>query len=444
MDLGAASERWAVRGTAWRRTVIGAVGIIASLTIADVARGDSAADINTLRAGWSRDGLSPIQGQPRLFTHGLPQPLLLPPRLAATDSKECTWLAVLGAQSTSFTVQLAAPPIDESGPQYRSTAGLVQVQHCGAQRRAFQSARVTLRSPRAVVEWIAVAGPKALPSPRQQLLHRDPGFFPRLREPGARPVPAPLDVRVARVEAQAKRGGSDWDDSHLLTGSKRHSTTELLEFQPGCYEVYALGAHRVGPHSAGLDIDLSVQAVQGGALLGDDRSETADAKVSFCVGSATAAVVSVAGIGHGRPAALLRYRYPLAKGFPAGWHPTIRGRMAQAHRGLHAPALDEPPVFLSLGGNGLAKIPLQLDPTGCYLALLTRLKGVTRSINLRVQTRDAEFRSHGGGTQQQSASIGFCNRGDEAPRIDVEARGSAMSWFLGIWRVGAMPPGELP
>ena len=428
---------------AWRRTALAALGTLAGLTSTGVARGDTATDIKTLHAEWSSDGLSAVQGQPRLFTHGLPQRLLLPERLAATESSGCTWLAILGAQSSSFTMQFAAPASNESSPIYRSTAGLVEVQFCADQRRAFQSALVTLRSPRAVVEWIAVVGPKSLPSPRQQLLHRDPGFVPRMRDPGPRPVPAPLDVRVARVEAAAKRGGSDWNDSHLLTGSK-NSTSELLEFKQGCYEVYALGAHRVGPHSAALDIDLSVQAVQGGALLGDDRSETADAKVSFCIGTATAAVVSVAGIGHGRPAALLRYRYPLAKGFPTGWHPTIRARMAQAHRVLHAPALDEPPVFVSLGGNGLAKIPLQLDPEGCYLAMVTRLKGVTQSINLRVQTRDSEFRSHGGATQQQSASLGFCNRGDESPRIDVEARGSAMSWFLGLWRVGTMLPGDLP
>ncbi len=125
------------------------------------------------------------------------------------------------------------------------------------------------------------------------------------------------------------------------------------------------------------------------------------------------------------------------------WGSRARAALAAALWRRRLPPLAEAPVEQRLGVAGVTSIPIPVDPGGCYVAAIGTIRGEPRSVTLtvRVDTRNA-FDSNAG--LVDGAALAFCSSAAERARVDVEVRGSAVAWVLGVWHVGSRSPDEDP
>jgi hypothetical protein len=78
-------------------------------------------------------------------------------------------------------------------------------------------------------------------------------------------------------------------------------------------------------------------------------------------------------------------------------------------------------------------VPLNLEPGACYLAVAALTHGVARGLGLRAFIGTDEIADERGFSATGSV-IAFCAGEQDAGRVVVEARGTALAWGLGIYR----------
>jgi hypothetical protein len=423
--------------------------VVAALGIGCVAadaRADLPGDVERLKAEWKDYGK--LQAfRPRLLERGDVRPLLLPAPIINPTTESCTTLAVIGSPSTNFVLRFVGNAKGElrwpngEWPEV-AVAGAAQLVRCGARKAMLGRLVVEMRSPRAVLEVVAVEAAVPLPSLRRTLPHRDPGPVAPPSSGGPAPLSAPLEQRASAVEGKNRREGAlEVRRRRIDTGDD--GTSELaLRLEPGCHRFDALGLPP--PIAAGrpIDVDLELFSIATGELWGQDRTESADATLSRCVGEPTAARLRFSGSLPAMPIVLLSARWALPQGVRELWGVEVSARMAEAIWRSHNRSLKGSPVYESIGAGGLTALPIEVEPGACYLAAVAPIRGDTSGMALAVQV-GKQHGQNNSGPESSGTTLAFCNEVESRGLLEVETRGSGVAWLIAVWQTGQLPVGQV-
>jgi hypothetical protein len=109
----------------------------------------------------------------------------------------------------------------------------------------------------------------------------------------------------------------------------------------------------------------------------------------------------------------------------------------------HVPALASEAIAIAQGPSGLTPVPLEVEPGGCYVAVVAIDHGHTRGVGLRVVI-GARTASDDRGSGDESALVSFCAGDRSHARAEVEARGVGIGWGLALFRVASGAWGAMP
>jgi hypothetical protein len=409
------------------------------------AQADLAGDLARLTAEWKEYGK--LQGfKPRLLERGDVRPLLVPAAFTDTRAQACTTVAVLGTPSSNFVLRFVPGRAQALFPNGEwpeaSVAGAAQIVRCGARKEMLERLVVEMRSPRAVLEVVAVQAPVPLPSLRRTLPHRDPGPIAPLSSGGPPPASAPLEQRGSGIENRNRREGAVEIRRRRLDTGDDGSGDVLLRFERGCHRLDALSMSGPGASLRGVDVDLELTSIDKRQLLAADRTESADATLTICVGEATPLRLRFGGSLPRMPIALLTARWDLPRGLPEEWDPEVRGRMAEAIWHSHNRSLGGRPVSESIGVGGLTALPIEVEPGACYLAAVAPIRGESTGVGLAAAVGRQHAQNHGG-PEGAGTTVAFCSAGEERALFEIETRGVGVVWLFAVWQTGQLSIGRV-
>jgi hypothetical protein len=418
---------------------------LAALLLAVPARAELEDDVQRLVEVWQRQGRVDVLG-PELLERGRVRPVLLP--LSALDpaQSECTTVAVLGAPSTNFVIEVArsgsVPRWFQSELPTSSVAGAVEVRRCGARRALLSRLTMEMRSPRAAVRVVVARSNEPLPSLVNVLKHRQPGPVAPLTRSGPRPLSAPLQTRVSVIEARVSREGAIQMNRASVPVEANGSGERLIRFAVGCHRLDLLVPSMSEAQPRPVDVDAELITLGQSEVLDVDHTESTDASLSFCVGESTQAALRFAGARPGSAIVLLHARWELPAGLPDYWTAQARARVAEAIRLHHLQTVGGTPVYESLGVQGATLLPLEVEAGACYLVAVAAMRGKPLSIALAAQQGQEASQNHAelGGS---STATAFCAHDSEPATVEVEARGRGLVWLLGVWQTSRLPIGEV-
>jgi hypothetical protein len=409
------------------------------------ARADLPSDVARLTAEWKEYGKFQSL-KPRLLERGDIRPLLLPAVLTDPTTQSCTTVAVLATASSNFVLRFVPERGRISFPNGEwpetSIAGAAQIVRCGARKQMLDRLVIEMRSPRAVVEALAVQAAVPLPSLRRTLPHRDPGPVAPMASGGPPPASAPLEQRAGGIEAKNRREGAVEIRRRRLDAGEDGGGDVLLRFERGCHRLDALSMS--GPSAAmrGIDVDLELMSIDTRELFASDRTESADASLTTCVGEPTPLRLHFSGSLPQMPIALLSARWDLPKGLSEEWDPDVRARMAEAIWHSHNRSLGGRPVFQSIGVGGLTVLPIEVEPGACYLAAVAPIRGESSGVGLAAVLGRQHVQNHGG-PEGAGTTLAFCSEGDERALFEIETRGVGLVWLFAVWQTGQLPIGRV-
>lgn len=428
-----------------QRRWLALLSTLIALFAARPVRADLGTDVADLAKGWSRS-TQVRRLKPQLLERGTIRPLLLSREETDPTTESCTTVAVLGASSTSLILRFLPTDGPLRWPEGEfpetSIAGAAQLVRCGVRKAMLERLAVEMRSPRGVIEVLVARGPRPLPPLLRSLAHRDPGPAAPLGRSGPRPVSAPLRERADALERRARRDGARDVGSRLVTAERDGSGDLPLRLDAGCYRIDVLGIPTPEGWPRGVDMDAELTFLPDGAFGAQDRTESADASLSLCVGARRLARLRFAGTIPSSPVVMLLARWDLPSGLPAAWGPDARARIAEAVRRHHQRDLGDSPVYSSLGVAGVTVLPIELEPGACYLAAVSSIRGEPGGIAIAAQA-DSHRVENNPGSQSAGTAVAFCAGQSDRALIDVEARGVGVVWLLGVWQTGRLPIGEV-
>jgi hypothetical protein len=221
----------------------------------------------------------------------------------------------------------------------------------------------------------------------------------RVERGGVRPLRLP--ERPPRVQDARRREGATRVSSRRFTPLADGSGPFQIELGAGCHRL-----HLVAEPGANVDRDADLLRLDGG-IVSTDHTESSAATLDTGAGAPRTFVVRFVGAGTAGSVTLLAAKWPLPTGLPARWGPEVCGRMAQALREHHGRGIDRLPFRSSLGAGGITLLPIELEPSGCYVAAVTTLADEPSGIALSAQLGERQAQNHavvgGGGT-----AIAFC------------------------------------
>jgi len=423
-----------------RILLVAAAGV--TLGAATPARADLGTDVERLALAWSAFG-HVHRLKPRLLERGEALPLLFPPELVTGKPDGCLTVAVLGTTSMQFLVDPGAS-LGVRGaldmPE-GSLAGALELTRCGPQKEQLASVVLEMRSPRGVLEALAVASERPPPALTAILPHRDPGPMAPPGGSGPRPTVAPLAVRVQAVEQRAARSGALELTNEDLTASAAGTGVELVPLGTGCHEFELLAGERTESDRRSVDLDLEISSIDGSRQLATDKSESNDARALVCVGEPLPVSVRFAGAPPGAHVTLLRARWDLAAGLPERWPAEARAPMSAVLREQRLGLAGAKLVDEALGVQGSTAMPLEVEPGACYLALVIELRGTAQTLALAARSGGREAQSRAS-LDAPGAALSFCAGSSPRALVEVEARGLSLVWMTALWQTGRVRLGE--
>jgi len=407
---------------------------------AALASNELRADIKALSAARAAYGRV-IQLKPRLLERGERLPLELPSELLNPKDASCTTIAVLGVEGAHFVLRFSEldPGAPSSAFPESSAAGALEVTRCGMGKPFLAALTIELRSPRSVLETLVSNAPGAVPPLPEVLPNRNPGSELPLGDPGPRPAPAPVALRIERLEARARREGAASFERQAWLARDDGSGGAVLPLKAGCHELTVLDTT---PPVAGVppvDLDLELLDEEGGAPLFVDRAEDVDAAGSICLATAGNVELRFAGASPDAHLLLTHARWELPIGVPASLGPEARAKLSRLARAWHF-SPTQAPVYQSLGVQGTTALPVQVEPDACYTLLLAPLRGEVQSLSLSALAR-APGQSARGAADVSGSAVSFCARGATIATVEVDGRGTSLAWILAAWVTGRAPPG---
>jgi hypothetical protein len=416
--------------------------VAAALLVPTPARGDLGTDVERVALVWSAFGRV-HRLEPRLLERGEALPLLFPAELVTDDPNGCLTVAVLGTTSMQFLVD----PRAERGVRGAldmpegSLAGALEITRCGPQKSLLSDVVLEMRSPRGVLEVLAVASPKPPPALTAILPHRDPGPLAPPGGSGPRPTVAPLAVRVRAVEQRAARSGAIELTNENFTASAVGTGVELVPLGAGCHQFELLAGERTQSDRRAVDLDIEISSVDGSRLLATDKSESNDARALVCVGDPVPVSMRFAGAPPGAHVTLLRARWELAAGLPERWPSEARASMSAVLREQSLGLTGAKLVDEALGVQGSTAMPVEVEPGACYLAVVIELRGTAQTLALAAQSGPYEAQSRAP-LDAPGTALSFCAGASPRALIEVEARGVSLVWMTALWQTGRVRLGE--
>jgi hypothetical protein len=415
-----------------------ALACASTLGVTAPAAADLGTDVERVKLAWSAFGRV-HHLTPRFLERGDRLPLLLPAELLDPETPGCVTVALLTPTSLHFVLdsQPAEAPPAERAPD-ESLAGALEIARCGADKAAFSSLGVVMRSPQGLLETLVVATPDAAPPLTTVLPHRDPGPIAPLSGSGPRPSMAPLSARARAIEQRAAREGALEFSSEDVQASGAGAGSELFAFGAGCHVLELLADEATSPGLRGADVDIEVSEADGGEILAVDQGESSDARVVFCLGEARALRVRFQGGAPMSRLLMVRTRFELSAELPAPWDSDTRARFSAVIRATHQELRGAKLVDAALGVQGATHMPQRLEPGSCYLALVVPLRGDGAMLSVQAEAgpRSASSRSLPGAP---GTGVGFCTDHDTRAVIEVEARGFGVVWMSALFRTASVP-----
>ena len=407
-------------------------------SLSSAARAELGEDVTRLTAAWREYGVV-RRLPPRLSERTAPSIVFLPLELISDRSASCISVAVLGPTSIHFTLRAvggAHPAESVQEWAQASLAGLIQITRCGARKAQLAALLIEMRSPRAVLEVVAVESRAPIPPSTDILQQRDPGPIAPLMGPGLPKAAAPIAERLASAEVASRAAGGldvqrDWVQSNANgTGSVRRLT------EAGCHHLQVMT--EAGSHFSDLVLIPELSAAAG--LVAVERGDGYTASLSFCAGARTPIGFRFAGAPGGSRVWIVASRVPLPGGLPDSWDSGGRARMA-ALLSRDRVKVDGLPVDQALGVQGSTLMPIAIEPGACYVAALSAMQGQAFSLALGV-TQGSSNAQNRGGPGAKGTLVSFCSRGESQVLIEAEARGSSLTWLFALWQTGRLSLGE--
>jgi len=416
--------------------------LAATLAFSNMASADLGADVERVKLAWASSAKL-VDLSPRLLERGTIRRLFLPKENIDPTNDDCTTVAVLGAPSTNFVLRFLPSEDDAAASRdwpEPSIAGAAQITRCGARKAMLSRIAVEMRSPRGVLEFVVARSSEPMPSLLKTLPHRDPGPPGRRRETGPQASLAPLAERVARVQHRNSQNNARDPYERKVLSSRTGTGTKLFRLDAGCHRFDVLG-EASGDEEHPTDVDMIVKSVAEELVLGEDRSDNADASVEFCVGQQEIVKLSFQGAAPRSEVAVLLASWQLPAGLPEAWGARARASMAEAVGKAQFPALTERPIFATLGVQGPTFLPIEVLPDACYLVVVAAIRGATHGIAIAARS-GGSLGQNQSQPEDTSTSLAFCAEGADRALIEVEAHGSGLGWLLGVWQVGSVALGE--
>ncbi len=414
---------------------------LAGLLGAFPAKAELADDAGRLTRTWGEHGIV-RRLPPRLGERGTPSVIFLPIELLSGPASSCLSVVVLAPPSTHFAVRTAGsaylPDSAEDWPQ-ASLAGLVQITRCGSRKSRLSALVIEMRSPRAVMEVIAVESQQPLEPAVEILPQRDPGPIAPFTGLSLPVTPPAIGARLAATESKARRAGADEVNRESLASSTRGAGLVRRNVEPGCHRFDVLAEPAQGRPALG-DLALMAELPGAASLVDSERGDGLDAAVTLCAGERTSVALRFAGAPPDARMWLVASRVPLPAGVLDGWGSGGKARMA-AVLYRHGVRAGSAPIDQALGVQGPTLMPISVVPGACYVAAVAGVQGQIFGIALAARVGTSEVQNHGG-SSGEGTLVSFCARGADTALVEVDSRGIGLTWLFALWEASRLPLGE--
>ncbi|HET7545082.1 MAG TPA: hypothetical protein VFK05_34695 [Polyangiaceae bacterium] len=415
-----------------RRVLLGlALGSAAWPSVAFADLGSDVRALTNARSPYARV----VRLKPRLLERGERLPLSIPPELLDPKDSSCTTVSLLGVVGVHFVLRFAQadPGAPSTAFPDASAAGASEVTRCGSSKPLLAGAYLEMRSPRGVVETLVANSLSPLPPLTEVLPGRDPGDQLSLGDPGPRPALPPLAVRLSHLSARAQREGAKDFEERASEAGADGSGAESLMLARGCHQ-FAVLSPTTNAGVASVDLDAELVDGESGARLAIDRAEDADAALGVCLGAPTRVELRFIGAAPHAALRVTHARWDLPPGVPSSWGSEASARLARLAWLAHLELLHAP-IYSSLGVQGTTELPLEIEPSACYSALLVPLRGEVHSLSLSVRAHAPGELPHGAADTEGSA-VAFCAQGARLATLGIDGQGSGLAWLLSVWQTG--------
>jgi hypothetical protein len=404
-----------------------------------VARAELVEDVTTLARAYRNGGAEVTQLAPRFALAGSTT------RIALSDleglgrgERPCATVVVMTVPTHRFELRPALPrALMMVVPGVASAAGIAMLQDCSGRLLATGGIEVTMGKQLGTLEMLVIRhADESLTAPEVVLPRRATGQLPPTEPVGALPL-APLEERLGRAEASVRRDGSTFVARVDVVAEAQGQGAIVLRLREGCHRVLVLADSTRA--SDGVDVDALVHLPGQEEPLARDRSHAPDARLDFCTGATEEVALRFVGAAGAAPVVVLTAYWPLPRGLPTVWGDQARAGLAWALHRRPSPPIHDPPHQLFAGAAGLTSIPVEVEPSSCYLAAMTVTRGAASGARLTVD-EGARRRHDDAVDPQRAASLSFCTRATErSVRFEVDLRAQTAWWGLALWRVGDGP-----
>ena len=393
------------------------------------AGADLSGDAGRVRAAWQKAGATMVFSGTRFVFDDENISISLP----ETDPGRagCARVALVGARGLSLRARFADAG-DEPLGRASSHAGALELARCG---RPVHKVIFTSEAGRGAVEVLVARADAPLPPIASVLPDR------------AAPVPAPPEAplpvslpeperRIAAARKQAQSEGvTELSSSSAEVVEGRGQL--LVHLAPGCHRVTLIATGAAAVAMGGrIDLDGELRDEEG-ILLARDRTDAPDVHMESCTGEGKDAVLSFVGAPQGSLVEAVLARFELPRTLPFLFGSEGRARMARALLARRALPPAGPAVAVAMGTTGGARVPIDLDPGACYIAVAGIVRGTPRGLGLRVVV-GAQESSDERGSQDDGGAVAFCARGASSANLEVDARGGGIAWGLALYRAGRL------
>lgn len=408
-------------------------GVLASFTPREGRCDDLRTEAALVAETWRHAGAVVERADARFLYEGETVTLAL----SAGAGELCQTVGLIGARGLSFHARIGGKPRDEaSDEQVASAAGTLELTSCGADPLRF--VRVTSEAGRGTLETVVARSSQPVPALPSILLERTGGVLPPAPEPGPLPPLPPPEKRAEVAEARSEREGARVSPRAVWRAGLDGKGDGRIVLEAGCHRVELFASDPRATRTSRrvrLDLDAAMRD-EAGDLIAYDRTNAPDVRMETCTGEATAVTVQFEGAPAGAPVLLTHALSPLPDHLPSTWGPKARARMAAALLPRHIGRLEEDPVFVAQGASGVTPVSFDIEPGGCYVAVMALERGHARGVGLRV-TVGARSSADERGPSDEATAIAFCAKGSENARFEVEARGGGVAWGLAAFRVAS-------
>lgn len=355
----------------------------------------------------------------------------------AAAAGPCVHVALVGPRGMSFHARISDAGFDplapDVGARAAAVAGVLALERCDS--RKVRYILVTSDAGRGALEIVVASSKGSLPSLVAVIPERTGGTLPPVPEAGSLPPLVTVDKRADAAESRAKRDGASVKARTKTKANDDSSGATEIAVEAGCHRIEVFGRD-VPNRRFRLDLDAELREVTDDqtVVLARDRTEAPDARLEACVGKSTTLDVAFVGAVPGSEVVMTLASWPIPERLPPIWGSAARARMARSMLTRHVAVPTTDPIYLAQGGPGTTPFPLDVEPGGCYVAVVGITHGRPRALSIRAVVGARES-SDDRGAADEAALTAFCVRAHETARIEVHGRGAGLGYGLAVYRV---------